>query len=57
MGFYGNLLSNQLLPAQHNGGAAVMGEETVIISAALSQSLSGVIAGKTGDDGEINAVD
>ena len=57
MRLHGDLLPDELFPAQQDGAAAVMGEETVIISAALSQSLSGVIAGKTGDDGEINAVD
>ena len=48
MGFHGDLLPDQQFPAQQYRAAPVLGEEPVIISAAVAQPLSQIVAGDAG---------
>lgn len=52
MGFHGDLLPDQQFPAQQYRAAPVLGEEPVIISAAVAQPLSQIVAGDAGQHGE-----
>ena len=56
MGFQGDLLPDELFPAKKHRAAPVVGEEAVIISAALAQALTQVVAGGAGENGKVNVV-
>ena len=56
MGFHGDLLPDQQFPAQQYRAAPVLGEEPVIISAAVAQPLSQIVAGDAGQHGEVDGV-
>ena len=57
MGLHRDLLPDELFPAEHHRASPVVGEEAVVVAAALTKALAQVIAGGAGEDGEVHVID
>ena len=56
MGLHRDLLPDELFPAEHHRASPVVGEEAVVVAAALTKALAQVIAGGAGEDGEVDVI-
>ena len=56
VGLQRDFLTNQEFPAQQHASTAIVGQKAVVVSTALPQPLTEMVAGQTGENGKIHRI-